>query len=122
MVRGSGHSFEGQKRGRHSILRRSGKAANLKGEDAVFDLILLNHVDENSVVQNIKDMYFEDMIYSYIGNVVIAVNPFRKYVKGSGVQSSSLTLPYMKDIHRYYRLSPYLSLSSLTAPNQHMES
>ena len=79
MIRGSGHSLQGTKKSAGSILRRS-KKGPLKGtkqQDVVFDLILLDDVTENAVVENTKAMYYEDHIYSYIGNVVIAMNPFR---------------------------------------------
>lgn len=29
------------------------------------------------VIQNLSNMYYEDHIYCYIGNVVISVNPFK---------------------------------------------
>lgn len=44
---------------------------------AVFDLILLSTIGEDAVIKNISNMYYEDLIYSYIGNVVISMNPFK---------------------------------------------
>eukprot|EP00051_Salpingoeca_urceolata_P006299 m.83551 g.83551 ORF g.83551 m.83551 type:complete len:992 (+) comp14769_c0_seq3:504-3479(+) len=77
MIRGSGHSLTGNKPRKGSIVRtrRSGSFRRNDGT-AVYDLVLLTDVSENGVVDNITNMYSEDMIYSYIGNVVIAVNPF----------------------------------------------
>eukprot|EP00055_Hartaetosiga_balthica_P007144 m.24170 g.24170 ORF g.24170 m.24170 type:complete len:997 (-) comp5625_c0_seq1:1821-4811(-) len=76
LIRGSGHSLQGTKRGRNSILRRR-KSGSFRHEDAVFDHILLRKVSEDGVVNNLKQLYFNDIIYSYIGNVIVAVNPFR---------------------------------------------
>ena len=44
----------------------------------MFDHILLRNVSEDAVIANLKALFFSDVIYSYIGNVVIAVNPFRE--------------------------------------------
>lgn len=78
MIRGSGHSLHGNKANRNSILRRSkivgGKT--IEEDAAVYDLILLNDINEAEIIKNIKNLYYENIIYSYIGNVVISVNPF----------------------------------------------
>jgi myosin-1 len=77
LIRGSGHSLMGTRPSRDSILRRKGSRGSFHAkQQAVFDLILLNRVDEQAVIDNIKELYDSDVIYSYIGNVVIAVNPF----------------------------------------------
>jgi myosin heavy subunit len=44
---------------------------------AVFDLVLLSEIDEKHVIQNISNMYYEDLIYCYIGNVIVSMNPFK---------------------------------------------
>jgi myosin-1 len=63
------------------VLRRtSAKQKSVVEEDdavAVFDMVLLNKIDEKNVIRNLSNMYYEDMIYCYIGNVVISVNPFK---------------------------------------------
>lgn len=33
-------------------------------------------VTEAEIIKNTKALYYENIIYSYIGNVVISVNPF----------------------------------------------
>jgi len=43
----------------------------------VFDMILMEHISEDSVMRNIEMLLENGMIYSYIGNVVISVNPFK---------------------------------------------
>eukprot|EP00041_Stephanoeca_diplocostata_P032668 m.1054505 g.1054505 ORF g.1054505 m.1054505 type:complete len:1013 (+) comp24189_c0_seq2:178-3216(+) len=79
LVRGSGHSFANHKANRGSILRKSKvvQGKTVEEDAAVFDLILLSKIGEDAVIQNISNMYYEDLIYSYIGNVVISMNPFK---------------------------------------------
>eukprot|EP00048_Salpingoeca_helianthica_P007067 m.106072 g.106072 ORF g.106072 m.106072 type:complete len:1056 (+) comp14216_c1_seq4:94-3261(+) len=74
MIRGSGHSLAGNRANRNSIMQGS----HGRGAAAVFDLVLLEEITEDSVCHNINAMFMNDMIYSYIGNVVISVNPFRE--------------------------------------------
>ncbi|EDQ87053.1 uncharacterized protein MONBRDRAFT_33469 [Monosiga brevicollis MX1] len=75
-IRGSGHSLQGSRPGRESVHQRRRGSFHAK-QQAVYDLILLQNVDEQAVIDNIKELYDDDIIYSYIGNVVIAVNPFK---------------------------------------------
>eukprot|EP00038_Savillea_parva_P000944 m.100093 g.100093 ORF g.100093 m.100093 type:complete len:1206 (+) comp10335_c1_seq1:121-3738(+) len=79
LVRGSGHSFHGYNKNRDSILKRQSIVSGKKIEEeaAVFDLVLLTTIDEANVIRNISNMYYEDHIYCYIGNVVISMNPFK---------------------------------------------
>jgi len=50
----------------------------LNKEVGVGDLVLLDEIGENSAYETIKKRYNADMIYSYIGDVVISVNPYKK--------------------------------------------
>eukprot|EP00054_Salpingoeca_dolichothecata_P022835 m.150677 g.150677 ORF g.150677 m.150677 type:complete len:1003 (+) comp24477_c0_seq2:92-3100(+) len=79
LIRGSGHSLQGNKPSRNSIMRskRGGSFRRSQTTTAVYDLILLANVNEDAVINNLKAMFMNDMIYSYIGNVVVSVNPFR---------------------------------------------
>ena len=43
--------------------RKKGSGSFRAQQDAVFDLILLNKVSEDAVCENIKEMFFNDMIY-----------------------------------------------------------
>eukprot|EP00730_Choanoeca_flexa_P005615 TRINITY_DN11985_c2_g1_i3.p1 TRINITY_DN11985_c2_g1~~TRINITY_DN11985_c2_g1_i3.p1 ORF type:complete len:1188 (+),score=415.45 TRINITY_DN11985_c2_g1_i3:134-3697(+) len=76
-IRGSGHSLHGTRPSRDSILRRKRGSEFTAKQDAVFDLILLTNVSDQAVIDNIKELYYADVIYSYIGNVVVAMNPFK---------------------------------------------
>eukprot|EP01137_Pigoraptor_chileana_P027899 Opistho-2@11102 len=60
------------------------------------DMVLLTKVDEASIVDNLKKRLMEDLIYTYIGSVLIAVNPFKN-------------LPYFteNEIEQYQGASPH---------------
>ncbi|DAZ99181.1 TPA: hypothetical protein N0F65_008214 [Lagenidium giganteum] len=43
----------------------------------VDDMVLLGSVSENSILENLKMRHAADMIYSYIGHVLVVVNPYK---------------------------------------------
>lgn len=49
-----------------------------KKEPGVPDFVLLNTVSEDALLKSLLDRYKGDCIYTYIGDVVISVNPFKK--------------------------------------------
>ena len=42
------------------------------------DMVLLSKLSENEVMENLKKRHGSDVIYTYIGNVLISVNPFKQ--------------------------------------------
>ncbi|EFC37173.1 myosin [Naegleria gruberi] len=42
------------------------------------DMVLLPKLSENEVMENLKKRHGSDVIYTYIGNVLISVNPFKQ--------------------------------------------
>eukprot|EP00043_Microstomoeca_roanoka_P019563 m.222390 g.222390 ORF g.222390 m.222390 type:complete len:1269 (+) comp17020_c3_seq1:113-3919(+) len=50
----------------------------MKQPVGVGDMVLLDEVDEDHIVENLKQRVLKDEIYTYIGNVVISVNPYKK--------------------------------------------
>ncbi|KAF1332010.1 Myosin-like protein, partial [Globisporangium splendens] len=60
---------------------RGGGAKNLFGEErtivGVDDLVLLSTVSEDSILVNLKMRHAADVIYSYIGHVLVVVNPYK---------------------------------------------
>uniref|UniRef100_A0A8C5MDR4 Unconventional myosin-Ia n=1 Tax=Leptobrachium leishanense TaxID=445787 RepID=A0A8C5MDR4_9ANUR len=50
----------------------------LDGMVGVGDMILLDSLSEDSLLQNVKERFKNDEIYTYIGNVVISVNPYKQ--------------------------------------------
>ncbi|CAH6778561.1 unconventional myosin-Ia [Phodopus roborovskii] len=49
----------------------------LEGSVGVEDLVLLEPLDEDSLIKNLQLRYENKEIYTYIGNVVISVNPYQ---------------------------------------------
>lgn len=43
----------------------------------VDDLVLLTKLDNDSIMQNLRKRLERDIIYTYIGHVLIAVNPYK---------------------------------------------
>ncbi|XP_058279798.1 unconventional myosin-Ia [Hirundo rustica] len=52
-------------------------ASSLLDAEAVADLVLLDPLTEESLVQTLQERFRRHDIYTYIGNVVISVNPYR---------------------------------------------
>nr|DBA32865.1 TPA: hypothetical protein GDO54_000620 [Pyxicephalus adspersus] len=50
----------------------------LDGMVGVGDMILLDALSEDSLLQNLKERFKNDEIYTYIGNVVISVKPYKQ--------------------------------------------
>ncbi|XP_067852304.1 myosin-IIIa-like [Heptranchias perlo] len=46
--------------------------------DNIDDLATLEVLDENTVTEQLQKRYSEDQIYTYVGDILIAVNPFQK--------------------------------------------
>jgi len=50
----------------------------IKKEEGVSDFVLLNQITENAFIENLVKRHKSDSIYTYIGDVVISSNPFKK--------------------------------------------
>ncbi|KAK7115759.1 unconventional myosin-Ie-like isoform X2 [Littorina saxatilis] len=44
----------------------------------VDDMVLLQKISESGIVENLKKRFMEDCIYTYIGPVLVSVNPFKQ--------------------------------------------
>lgn len=44
----------------------------------VDDMVLLQKISEGSIVENLKKRFMEDTIFTYIGPVLVSVNPFKQ--------------------------------------------
>ncbi|KAE8626610.1 hypothetical protein XENTR_v10006681 [Xenopus tropicalis] len=53
------------------------KSSFMDGMVGVGDMILLESLSEESLLVNLKERFKSDEIYTYIGNVVISVNPYK---------------------------------------------
>ncbi|EEC01022.1 myosin I, putative [Ixodes scapularis] len=52
----------------------------------VDDMVLLPKVSEESIVDNLRKRYLEDQIFTYIGPVLVSVNPFKQLPYFTGKQ------------------------------------
>ncbi|XP_051271779.1 myosin IEb isoform X2 [Dicentrarchus labrax] len=53
------------------------QAQNVK-VSGVDDMVLLSKVNEDAITENLKKRYMDDYIFTYIGPVLISVNPFKQ--------------------------------------------
>uniref|UniRef100_A0A8C8RW23 Myosin IIIA n=1 Tax=Pelusios castaneus TaxID=367368 RepID=A0A8C8RW23_9SAUR len=49
----------------------------VSNQEEVDDLAILEVLDENTVTEQLQKSYARDQIYTYVGDILIAVNPFR---------------------------------------------
>ncbi|XP_044130531.1 unconventional myosin-Ie-like, partial [Bufo gargarizans] len=65
-------------------------------QSGVDDMVLLSKITEEAIVDNLKKRYMDDFIFTYIGPVLISVNPFKQ-------------LPYFtdKEIEMYQGAAQY---------------
>ncbi|XP_070787907.1 unconventional myosin-If [Pituophis catenifer annectens] len=47
-------------------------------QSGVDDMVLLSKINEDAIVENLKKRYMDDYIFTYIGPVLISVNPFKQ--------------------------------------------
>ncbi|XP_072038335.1 unconventional myosin-If-like isoform X2 [Amphiura filiformis] len=47
-------------------------------QTGVEDMVLLSKIQENAIVDNLKKRFMDDWIFTYIGPVLISVNPFKQ--------------------------------------------
>lgn len=47
-------------------------------KSSVDDMVLLSKITESAIAENLKKRFMEDKIYTYIGPVLVAVNPFKQ--------------------------------------------
>ncbi|XP_032067969.1 unconventional myosin-If [Thamnophis elegans] len=47
-------------------------------QSGVDDMVLLSKIHEDAIVENLKKRYMDDYIFTYIGPVLISVNPFKQ--------------------------------------------
>lgn len=65
---------------------------NLEQEIGAWDSVLLEPLTEDSFVGNLQQRFKRDHIYTYIGNVLISVNPYKKLA----LYSADLVEAYVK--------------------------
>ncbi|XP_047622182.1 unconventional myosin-Ie isoform X3 [Phacochoerus africanus] len=63
--------------GSRGAYRYHWQSHNVK-HSGVDDMVLLSKITENAIVENLKKRYMDDYIFTYIGSVLISVNPFKQ--------------------------------------------
>ncbi|XP_012865393.1 PREDICTED: unconventional myosin-Ie [Dipodomys ordii] len=63
--------------GSKGAFRYHWQSHNVK-HSGVDDMVLLSKITESSIVENLKKRYMDDYIFTYIGSVLISVNPFKQ--------------------------------------------
>uniref|UniRef100_A0A8C7N2R0 Osteoclast-stimulating factor 1 n=1 Tax=Oncorhynchus kisutch TaxID=8019 RepID=A0A8C7N2R0_ONCKI len=53
------------------------QSQNVK-QSGVDDMVLLSKISEDAIVENLKKRFMDDFIFTYIGSVLISVNPFKQ--------------------------------------------
>ncbi|NP_001139888.1 myosin-Ie [Salmo salar] len=57
------------------------QSQNVK-QSGVDDMVLLSKISEDAIVENLKKRFMDDFIFTYIGSVLISVNPFKQMPHG----------------------------------------
>lgn len=61
------------------MLTKPDLASNgLRPTDGVRDMILISDIDENGINTNLKVRYKKDVIYTFTGSILVAVNPYKE--------------------------------------------
>ncbi|XP_040536575.1 unconventional myosin-Ie isoform X2 [Gallus gallus] len=68
---------EDNRQGSKGHYRYHWQSHNVK-HSGVDDMVLLSKITEDSIVENLKKRYMDDYIFTYIGSVLISVNPFKQ--------------------------------------------
>lgn len=74
-----------------------------KGSSGVEDMVLLTKISETSIVDNLKKRFLDDYIYTYIGPVLVAINPFKqmKYFTDKEIEQYQFAAIYENPPHIY---------------------
>lgn len=83
---------------------RKSQTMSYKSRHGVNDLILLDSISNESILQTLQNRFQADEIYTFIGQVLIAINPFRdiRGLYGSGVMKSYVSkTDYQNPPHAY---------------------
>jgi len=77
--------------------------ALFNSKHGVDDMVMLSSIDNDAITDNLKKRYTADMIYTYIGHVLIAMNPYKVI---NGIYSDQ-TLRDYRGKYRY-ELAPHV--------------
>ncbi|KAL3255189.1 hypothetical protein MRX96_046680 [Rhipicephalus microplus] len=60
---------------RHDVYHWQSQQYRTSGVD---DMVLLTKINEDAIVENLRKRYMDDQIFTYIGPVLVSVNPFKQ--------------------------------------------
>ncbi|XP_078489929.1 unconventional myosin-Ie isoform X1 [Ciona intestinalis] len=60
-----------------TMVKHHWQSHNVK-QSGLDDMVLLSKISESSIVDNLKKRYMDDQIFTYIGPVLVSVNPFKQ--------------------------------------------
>ena len=84
-----------------------------EGNPLIDDLVLLDSIGEEEIVDVLKRRYAKDEMYTYIGPVLIAVNPY-KIIKKNGSSIYDLGVMSIYSKYNYIEVAPHIfSISSM---------
>lgn len=75
---------------------------SLDQEIGTWDSVLLEPLSEDSFITNLQQRFKRDHIYSYIGNVLVSINPYKKLA----LYSTDLAETYVK--RGLFQLPPHM--------------
>nr|CAB3264157.1 unconventional myosin-If [Phallusia mammillata] len=72
-------------------------------QSGVDDMVLLTKISESAIVENLKKRYMDDQIFTYIGPVLVSINPFKQmpYFTDKEVELYQGAAPYENPPHIY---------------------
>ncbi|NXP45390.1 MYO1F protein, partial [Heliornis fulica] len=72
-------------------------------QSGVDDMVLLSKISEEAIVENLKKRFMDDYIFTYIGPVLISVNPFKQmpYFTGREIEMYQGAAQYENPPHIY---------------------
>ena len=77
-------------------------------------MVLLSKIQEADIVENLRKRYMEDQIFTYIGNVLISVNPFKAMTyfteKEVEMYQGAVSCIYIRNIFRKYSVQLFAML------------
>ncbi|XP_077988766.1 unconventional myosin-Ie-like isoform X2 [Glandiceps talaboti] len=77
--------------------------SNQQKQTGVEDMVLLSKISETAILENLKKRFMEDWIYTYIGPVLVSINPFKqlKYFTEKEVELYQGAAAYENPPHIY---------------------
>jgi len=62
------------------------KTTSERGEDGVDDMVNLSELSEQAILWNLKIRYEKEVIYTFVGNILVALNPYKALASTYGLE------------------------------------